>query len=92
MKVKRLKDDEREHLFKAIHYAYLKHEDLVDTSMNPNFTQAKDYIMQGLSYRLNPYEANPNQREYTINLQPRKNYGQEMERKIIDNFAKNRQQ
>ena len=68
LKVKRLKDDEREKLFKSIHYAYLRHEDLVETSMNPNFVQAKDYIMQGLSYRLNPYEANPNQRDYTINL------------------------
>ena len=88
--VKKLKKDQKEHLFKAIHYSFLKHEELIETSLNPNFDQAKDYIMQGLSYRLNPYEANQKYREFTINLQPRKNYGQDMEKKIVDNFAKNR--
>lgn len=90
--VKKLKEEEKDRLFKAIHYAYLKHEDLVETSLNPNFQPAKDYIMQGLSYRLNPYEANQKHREYTINLHPRKNYGQEMEKKLVENFANNRLQ
>eukprot|EP00347_Sterkiella_histriomuscorum_P013958 403362705 len=91
LKVKKLKKEEKERLFKGIHYPFLKHEELIETSLNPNFDQAKDYIMQGLSYRLNPYEENQKYREFTINLQPRKNYGQDMERKIVDNFAKNRQ-
>jgi len=89
--VRKLKRDQKEILFKAIHYSFLRHEELIETSLNPNFTEAKDYIMQGLSYRLNPYEENQKYREFTINLKPRKNYGADMERKLVDNFARNRQ-
>ncbi len=64
----------------------------METSLNPNFHPAKDYIMQGLSYRLNPYEANQKHREFTINLEPRKNYGVDMEKKLVENYAHNRMQ
>ncbi|CDW80143.1 e3 ubiquitin-protein ligase hectd1 [Stylonychia lemnae] len=90
--VRKLRKEQKEILFKAIHYSFLKHEELIETSLNPNFAEAKDYIMQGLSYRLNPYEENQKYREFTINLKPRKNYGAEMEMKLVDNFARNRQQ
>lgn len=42
--------------------------------------------MQGLSYRLDPYEKSSFS-EYTIDLKPRVNYGQEMETKLRENFA-----
>lgn len=69
----------------------MKHEELIDTSFNPNFEPAKNLIMQGLSYRLDPYEKSK-VTKYTIELKPRKNYGQEMEKKIIENYAQNRQE
>ena len=47
---------EKEKLYKAIRYSYLKHEELLDLSLNPDFAGAKDYILEGLSYRLNSYE------------------------------------
>ena len=57
--------------------------------MNPLFSQAKDYILEGLSYRLNSYEHVEN-KESKINMKPRKNYGPEMEKQIIDNYAQNK--
>lgn len=84
--VKRLTKEQKDKLFKAIRYSYLKHEELIETSMNPDFTPAKDQILQGLSYRLNPYEKT-SFKEFSIDMKPRKNYGAEMEQKLIDNFA-----
>jgi hypothetical protein len=69
----------------------LKHEELIETSFNPNFEAAKSLIMQGLSYRLKPFE-DCQIAEFTINLKPRKNYGVEMERKLTENYAQSRQQ
>ena len=64
----------------------MKHEELIELSMNDNFVEAKDFIMEGLSYRLNPHE-NQNVKKLQINIEPRINYGPEMEKKLIDNFA-----
>ena len=47
---------------------------------------AKGYIMQGLSYRLEPYEGG-RFKEYTIEFKGRVNYGQDMEKKLIENYA-----
>jgi hypothetical protein len=80
-------------LFKAIRYAYLHHDQLVEISLNPDFAGAKDYILEGLSYRLNPYEqAKKPADQYKINVKPRKNYGPEMEKRLNENFANSRQQ
>ena len=51
---------------------------------------AKDYILEGLSYRLKHFEPNNNVNEYKINLKPRKNYGAEMEKKLVENYANSR--
>jgi len=53
--------------------------------MNPNFAEAKDFILQGLSYRLDHFEKT-RVKEFTINLKGRKNYGPEMEKQLIANF------
>ena len=45
--------------------------------------------MQGLSYRLDPYEKS-SFTEYKINLDPRKNYGHEMEKNLVENYAMGR--
>ena len=87
---KRLSKDEKEKLFLSIRYSYLRHEELVDTGFNPNFEGAKAYIMQGLSFRLDPYEKS-NVNKFTINLKPRANYGVDMERKLAESYAKSRQ-
>lgn len=56
MKLLRLSKQEKKELFKTIRYSYCKHEDLLDLVQNPVFNLAKDYIVEGLSVRLNPYE------------------------------------
>ena len=44
-------------------------------SKNPIFASAKDYVMQGLSHRLNPFEkVGENDDRYTIELKPRLSY------------------
>jgi hypothetical protein len=85
LKEKRLSKEERRQLYLAIRYSYLRHEELIGTSMNPYFEEAKDFLMEGLSYRLNPYE-NSAVKEYKINLKPRRNYGAEMERRLNEDF------
>jgi len=57
-------------------------------SLNPDFQGAKDYIFDGLSYRFDEFEqANRANNKCQINMKKRKNYGEEMERKIVENFA-----
>lgn len=53
---KRLSKEEKEKLLLSIRYSYLKHEELVEAGFNPLFDSAKNLIMQGLSFRLDPYE------------------------------------
>lgn len=43
-------------MFRTVRFSYMKHEDLIYLSQNPVFEIAKDYIMEGLSFRLNNFE------------------------------------
>ena len=48
-------------------------------SKNPVFASALDYVMQGLSHRLNPFEQIPeNDDKYTIELKPRLSYAEKV--------------
>ena len=60
-------------LFKTIRFSYLKHEDLFSLSMNPMFELAKNFIVEGLSVRLDTYE-NAQKKDLNINIEPRVNY------------------
>jgi hypothetical protein len=60
-------------LFLTIRYSYCKHEDLLQLTTNKVFEEAKDYIVEGLSVRLNPFE-NAIKSELKINTQPRINF------------------
>lgn len=78
--VKRLSKAEKDQLVKAIRYAHMQHTELIEAAKNPSFSNiAKDYIMQGLSYRLKPFEAGKEdiEKEYTIELKPRNHYKKE---------------
>ena len=80
--VKRLSKDQKDVLYKTVRYSHLQHEELLETSKNPNFAGAKDYIMQGLSIKLSPYEKKeiPDDKEgYSINLRPRPSYANPVE-------------
>ncbi len=78
--VKRLTKAEKDQLFKSVRYSHLQHSELLDAAKNPVFsTLAKDYIMQGLSHRLKPFEGGKEdiEKEYTIELKPRNHYKKE---------------
>ena len=51
----------------------MKHEDLLELTSNKTFELAKEYIIQGLSVRLNPYE-NGIKDTIQINVEPRANH------------------
>jgi hypothetical protein len=76
MKIRRLSKAQKQALFKTIRYSHLLHEELIETSKNPLFSNdplVKDLIMQGLSHRLNPYEKTAEDK-YQIELNPRPTY------------------
>lgn len=67
-----LKDSETEILIKLIRFAYLSHKELLDLSSSEIIKNYKDLILEGISFRLNPFESSENLKRYTINLTPRK--------------------
>jgi len=55
--VKRLTKTQKADLFKTIRYGFLHHDELLALTMNPTFELAKNFIVEGLSVRLNSYET-----------------------------------
>lgn len=68
----RLSRDKKRELFKTIRYSFLSHEDLINLTVNKTFESAKDYILEGLSVKLNSFE-NAIKSELKINCEPRSN-------------------
>jgi hypothetical protein len=54
----------------------MKHEDLIELMTNKNFEIAKDFVVEALSVRLNPFE-NAIKSELKINTQPRVGYNRD---------------
>lgn len=57
LNVRRLSKVEKVELFKTIRYGYLHHNELLKLTINPNFDLAKNFIVEGLSVRLDSYES-----------------------------------
>jgi hypothetical protein len=56
LKIKKLSKAEQRNLFQCVRYNFLSHEDLIELSSKaPWNSVAKDYIVEGLSYRLNQF-------------------------------------
>ena len=51
----------------------MTHEDLIGLTQNPIFELAKDFIVEGLSAKLNTFE-NAIKSQLKINIEPRTNY------------------
>ena len=73
LKLQRLTKEEKKQLFQTIRYSYMTHEELIGLTSNPIFELAKDFIVEGLSAKLNTFE-NAIKSELKINLEPRTNY------------------
>lgn len=65
--VKRLSKAEKKELFKTVRYGFMKHEDLLSLTSNKTFDAAKDFIVEGLSVKLNKHE-NAKQEDHQINV------------------------
>lgn len=50
--LKRLSKEEKKELFRAIRFSYLHHEELLKLAADPEFELAKDFIVEGLTYKL----------------------------------------
>ena len=87
---KRLSKDQKQKLLEAVRYSFLKHQELMTLGNKPNFETARPLIMQGLSYRLDPFEQSK-EKQYTLKLDKRINYDKTMEQNLIDDHAKSRQ-
>lgn len=67
-------------------FSYIKHEDLIELTQYPALELAKDYIMEGLSFRLNNFE-NAIKKELNINCEPRVNYTQNADNQPVATFG-----
>jgi hypothetical protein len=72
--VKRLTKAQKTDLFKAIRYNFLHHEQLLQMTMNPMFELAKNFIVEGLTYKLDAQNNGQIGKELTINVHPRVYY------------------
>jgi hypothetical protein len=57
VQLKRLSQNEKIELFKTVRYSFLSHENLISLTSNKTFELAKDFILEGLSLKLNAFEA-----------------------------------
>lgn len=71
LKLKRLTKDQKIELFKSIRYSFLHHEQLLQMTGNPIFELAKNYIVEGLTYKLDSQDKNSLGQALKINIQPR---------------------
>lgn len=73
--LKRLSKEQKKELFRAIRFSYLHHEELLKLAADPVFELAKDFIVEGLTYKLDQREKNVLGEKLKINIQPRVYYG-----------------
>ena len=69
--VKRLTKAQRTDLFKTIRYSFLHHEQLLAMTMNPMFELAKNFIVEGLTYKIDSQGTNQIGKDLSINIEPR---------------------
>jgi hypothetical protein len=73
MKVRGLRSEQKRELFKAIRYAFLTHQELLKCSKDKVFEEAKEYIVEGLTYKIEPEEVSLKE-DTLINLRHRDYY------------------
>ena len=73
--IKRLTKEEKKELFRSIRYSFLHHEELLKLAADPQFELAKDFIVEGLTYKLDQKDKNVLGEKLKINVHPRVYYG-----------------
>ena len=73
MRIKGLRPSEKREIFKTIRYAFISHAELLKCSRDPLFHEAKEYLVEGLTYKIDPGEVFGKD-ETIISLKPRLHY------------------
>lgn len=73
MRVRGLRPADKKNLFKTIRFAFLTHQELLHASRDPLFHEAKEYLVEGLTYKIDPEEV-LGKEETVISLTPRVHY------------------
>lgn len=76
MRVKGLRSEDKRKLFKTIRFAFLTHQELLKCSRDPLFNEAKEFLVEGLTYQIEPEEV-IGKEETVISLVPRHYYTQQ---------------
>ncbi len=66
--MKRLSKQQKTDLFRTIRFSFLHHEQLLSMTQNPMFELAKNFIVEGLTYKLG---GNSLGKDLQINTHPR---------------------
>jgi len=73
MRVRGLRPEEKRELYKTIRFAFLTHQELLQCSRDPLFNEAKDFLVEGLTYQIEPEEV-LDKDNTLISLRERANY------------------
>lgn len=73
MRIKGLRSTDKRELFKTIRYAFISHAELLKCSRDPIFDEAKEYLVEGLTYKIDPEEVFGKE-DTIISLKPRQHY------------------
>ena len=75
IQIKPLTKVEKEAIFSALRYSFMTHQQLINMLSEPGFEEAKDYIREGISFRLISYEQEAGEDvQFKINTKPRDLY------------------
>lgn len=73
MRVRGLRSEHKRELFKTIRYAFLTHQELLKCSRDPLFNEAKEYVVEGLTFKIEPEEV-LDKEDTLISLKERDHY------------------
>jgi hypothetical protein len=73
MRVRGMRPSDKKELYKTIRFAFLTHQELLKWSRDPLFDEAKEYLVEGLTYKIEPEEV-LDKENTIINLYPRAHY------------------
>lgn len=73
MRVRGMRPEDKRELFKTVRFAFLTHQELLHCSRDPLFHEAKEYLVEGLTYKIEPEEV-LGKAETVISLIPRVHY------------------
>lgn len=72
--IKPLTTDDKKEILKSLRYPFMTHEQLLDLLGKPGFEDARDFIREGISFKLSSYEHKTDGVKFHIDTRPRNKY------------------